>query len=316
MEMKQLRNLKWLGLSLHLFFILLFCSGMVQAEEMPDYGNLFPLQVDQLAPDFIQMYQLIWTSVILAGVIVYALYRRTRHKDAILLSTMGAGAIAFFNEGNLEVLVHVTQPANAMLPVFWNYGMPMGLGLGIGYVAVFPVVSYIAYRYLKKGLTTRGFIILWAAIGLSNLAMEVPGIAMGEQYVYQPPQMLTIMGFPVYNIWINATSWLFSGVLMYFFVPVLTGWKRPLISLLPFFAFAAGWGIMDVPIVCALNIAGMPVWGQYVLWFVSLGLSLLILTTLHNMVTVSSKSRWRLPWATLDAEITAEASASEQVPVR
>ncbi|MBU1053050.1 MAG: hypothetical protein KKC46_04370 [Proteobacteria bacterium] len=301
MEMKQfryLRCLKW-----YLFFIPLFYCGLVQAEEIADYGNLFPLQVDQIAPDFIQKYQLIWTSVILLVVIAYAVYRLIRHKDSILLSTMGAGMIAFFNEGNLEVLVHVTQPANAMLPVFWNYGMPMGLGLGIGYVAIFPVVSYIAYRYLKKGLNTKGFIILWAAIALSNMAMEVPGIAMGEQYVYQPPQMLTIMGFPLYNVWINATSWLFGGVLMYFFVPVLTGWKRPLISLLPFFAFAAGWGIMDVPIVCALNIAGMPAWGQWTLWFISLGLSILILITLHNIVAITSKSRWKLPWATSDSEV-------------
>ncbi|MBA3036497.1 MAG: hypothetical protein FP814_08395 [Desulfobacterium sp.] len=303
MEVKQLRNLKCLRLSLYLLLVLLFCSSIVQAQEMADYGNLFPLQVNQLAPDFIQKYQIFWTSLMLVGIIAYAVYRLLRHKDSILLFTMGAGVIAFFNEGNLEVLVHVTQPANTMLPVFWNYGMPMGLGLGIGYVAVFPLVSYIAYRYLKKGLSTRGFIILWAAIALSNLAMEVPGIALGEQYVYQPPQMLTILGFPVYNVWINATSWLFSGVLMYFFVPVLKGWKRPLISLLPFFAFAAGWGIMDVPIVCALNIAGMPAWGQWVLWFASLGLSIIILVTLHNMVTVTSKTRWKLPWATLDSEV-------------
>lgn len=301
MDVKHVRYLRCLGW--YLFFIPLLCSGILQAEEIPDYGNLFPLQVDQLAPDFIQKYQLIWTSVILVVVIAYAIYRLKRHKDPVLLSAMGAGIIAFFNEGNLEVLVHVTQPANAMMPVFWNYGMPMPLGLGIGYVAIFPVVSYIAYRYLKKGLNTRGFIILWATIALSNMAMEIPGIAMGEQYVYQPPQMLTIMGFPLYNVWINATSWLFGGVLMYFFVPVLTGWKRPLISLLPFFAFSAGWGIMDVPIVCALNIAGMPAWGQWVLWFISLGLSILILITLHNIVTITSKSRWKLPWATLDSEV-------------
>jgi hypothetical protein len=92
---------------------------------------------------------------------------------------------------------------------------------------------------------------------------------------------------------------------MYFFVPVLTGWKRPLISLLPFFAFATGWGIMDVPIVCALNIAGMPVWGQWVLWLVSFVLSIIISVTLHNMVVITSKTRWKLPWATLDKEITA-----------
>ncbi len=303
MKVKQLRKLKWLGLSPCLFIVLLFCSGIVQAEETADYGNLFPLQVNQLAPDFIQKYQIFWTSVMLVGVIAYAIYRLKRHKDSILLFTMGAGVIAFFNEGNLEVLVHVTQPANAMFPVFWNYGMPMPLGLFIGYIAVFPLVSYIAYRYLKKGLNTKGFIILWAAIAVSNMAMEVPGIYLGQQYVYQPPQMLSILGFPVYNIWINATSWLFSGVLMYFFVPVLKGWKRPLISLLPFFAFSAGWGIMDVPIVCALNIANMPAWGQWALWFVSLGLCVIILVTLHNMVTITSKTRWKLPWATLDKEI-------------
>ncbi len=276
---------------------------------MTDYGNLFPLQVNQIAPHFIQVYQIIWTAVMLVGVIAYAIYRLNCHKDSILLFTMGAGVIAFFNEANLEVLVHVTQPANGMMPVYWTYGMPIPLYLLIGYTATFPLVSYIAYRYLKKGLDTKSFILLWAAICLSNLAMEIPGVSMGA-YVYQPPQMLTVLGFPLYNIWINGTSWLFSGVLMYLFVPVLTGWKRPFISLLPFFAFSTGWGIMDVPIVCALNIAGMPVWGQWVLWSVSLGLSIVILITLHNMVTVTSKTRWKLPWATLDADVSAESKVS------
>ncbi|MFH2046413.1 MAG: hypothetical protein ABIK92_14830 [Pseudomonadota bacterium] len=312
--MKQSRNYRILGLLLGLSF-LFFCSGILQAEEIADYGNIFPMQVDQLASDSIMIYQIVWMSAILAGIIAYGVYRTIRHKDPILLFTMGSGIIAFFNEGNLEVLVHVTMPVNSIMPVYQAYGIIMPFWMLIGYTAVFPLLSYIAYSYLKKGLETKGFIILWVLFCLFDFVAEVPGVAMGA-YVYQPPQMLTFLGFPIYNMWINGTSWLLGGVLMYFFVPILTGWKRPLISLLPFFAFATGWGIIDVPIVIALNFAGMPAWGKWVLWFVSLGLSILIVVTLNSMVTTTSKTRWRLPWATLDAEIAAEASVTAPVLVR
>lgn len=265
---------------------------------MNDYGNLFPLQVNQSVSYNAELFQIICSSVLLAAVIIYAIERLVRHRDSILLFTMCAGIIPFFNAGNIGVLLHITQPANSMLPVFRNYGMPVPLGFCIGYVAIFPLVSYIAYRFIKNGIDTKGFITLWALLCLVDLLVEVPAVIAGI-YIYQPPQMLTIFGFPLYNVWINGTSWLLGGVMMYFFVPVLTDWRRPAISLLPFFGFAAGWGIMDVPIVLALNAEGMPSWGQWVLWLVSLGFSIIILSTLNSIIASDSDSRWELPWEEL-----------------
>jgi len=266
---------------------------------MNNYGNLFPLQVNQSIPYNMEIFLIICSSVILLSVIIYAIYRLKGHRDPVLLYTMGAGIFAFFNAGNLQVLLHVTQPSNVTYSVFRNYGMPVPLGPGIGYAAIFPLVSYIIYRYIKNGVTKKGLITIWAVTCLADLLIGIPAVAAGF-YVYHAPQMLTLFGFPLYNIWINGTSIILGSVMMYFFVPVLTDWKLPAISFLPFFGFAAGWGIMDIPVVLALNSAGMPPWGQWVLLLVSLTFSVLILASLISMVATDSKSKWELPWEELN----------------
>jgi hypothetical protein len=185
--------------------------------------------------------------------------------------------------------------------VYYAYGMPIPAFELTGYLAVFPFVSYIAYRYLIKGISTRGFFFLWIGICLSDLLMELPATQQGL-YVYQPPQVFTLLNFPLYNIWVNGTSWLLGGVLMYFFEPVLKGWKRPLISFLPAISMSWGWGFLDVPIVCALNIAGMPVWGKWLLTATSFAFSILLVCAMNSIIAADSKLRWKLPYPLLAAE--------------
>lgn len=108
--------------------------------------------------------------------------------------------------------------------------------------------------------------------------------------------MLRVFGYPAYNLWINATGWMFSGLLIMVFEPVLKGWKRLLLSVIPCLAFAMSWGMCDIPIVCALNIAGMPTWGQWVLMLVSLALALLVSHTLIQIFAKDSEQRWTIPW--------------------
>jgi len=271
--------------------------------DLPDYGNLYPLQVDQLVPLEAAKGQLLITSLIFLGIIVYAIYRYWKLNDSVLMWMLGAGIIAFFNEGNLEVLVHVTQPANGLYPMFWNYGMPMPLGLGVGYWGIFTLATYIAYRFVVTGLTKRGFWLLWVGIAASCLVMEIPGVASGV-YTYRGDQMLRIGGYPVYNLWINATGWLFSGLLIMVFEPVLKGWKRIALSLLPCAAFAMSWGVIDIPIVNALNIQGMPDWGKWALWVFSFVLSILFTGTLVEIFATDSKNRWTIPWLNGDRRAT------------
>ncbi len=112
--------------------------------------------------------------------------------------------------------------------------------------------------------------------------------------------MLRILGYPVYNLWINATGWLFSGLLIMVFEPVLAGWKRAALSILPGAAFAIRWGVIDIPTVNALNIQGMTVWGMSILWGGSFVLSILFTATLVEIFAVDSKNRWSIPWLNTD----------------
>lgn len=262
---------------------------------MGDYGNLYPFQTEQLVSESAGMGQIIIMAVIFAIFIIYSIYKAAAKKDTVPLFMSGAGLVALFNEGNYDVLVHLTQPSNALYPIYWNYGQPMPLGFDLGYLGVFTLMCYVAYVVIKKNPTQKGFRKLWIGIALACLIVEIPGVQMGV-YKYNRPQMLTILGYPAYNLWINATGWLFSGLLIVVFEPVLKGWKRLLMSLLPCLGFAMSWGMCAIPIYCALNIAGMPAWGQYVLMVVSLLLSMLVTHTLIEIFAKDSQNRWSIPW--------------------
>lgn len=262
---------------------------------MGDYGNLYPFQTDQLVSESAGMGQIVIMAVIFTAFTVFAIYKAVKKKDNVPLFMLGSGLVALFNEGNFDVLVHLTQPANALYPMYWNYGQPMPLGFDLGYLGVFTLMCYAAYALLKKDPTKKGFQKLWIGIAIACLIIEIPGVQMGV-YKYNGPQMLRVFGYPAYNLWINATGWLFSGLLIMVFEPVLKGWKRLLLSVIPCLAFAMSWGMCDIPIVCALNIAGMPVWGQWVLMLVSLALSLLVTHTLIRIFAKDSEERWTIPW--------------------
>ncbi len=275
-----------------------------------DYGNLFPLQVHQIAPPGIQAWMLGWTLTLCAVLLSYCFYRYIKFKDSVLLGTIGAGFFAFFNEANLEVLVHVTQSANGAFPVYYAYGMPVPLFELTGYLCVFPLTCYIGYRWMIKGLSTKGMWILFLVICIADCAMEIPANSQGL-YVYQDPQLLKVGGFPLWNCWINSTAWVMGGVLIYFFEPYTRGWKRWILSFMPAIGMAFSWGFIDVPIVCALNMKfgptgqiPMPMWGMWALHILSFAFAILIMYPMIAIVAIDSKHRLKLP----------ELLASEKAP--
>jgi hypothetical protein len=259
------------------------------------YGNLYPLQVDHIVNESAAWGQFWIMAIIFALFLVFAIYRYGVKKDSVPVFMSATGIIAFFNEGNYDILVHLTQPANSISPVFWTGGQPMGLGFMVGYWGVFTLMTYLAYRSLSKGLTKKKIWKLWGIIALACLIIEIPGVQMGV-YIYQGEQTLRIFGYPAYNLWINATGWLLSGLLIVIMDPILKGWKRWLLSVLPCCGFAICWGICDIPVVCALNIANLPVWSMYLLMLVSLALSLLLMRMMISMFAVDSSKRWTIPW--------------------
>lgn len=260
-----------------------------------NYGNLYPYQAEQYVDPAAGMGQILIMLVVFALYIAFAVYRLVKKKDSVPIFMSAAGLVAIFNEGNFDVLVHLTQPGNALFPIYWNYGQPMPLGFDLGYLGVFTLMCYAAYVFLKRDPTIKGFRRLWAGILVACLVIEIPGVQMGV-YTYQGEQMLRIMGYPAYNLWINATGWMFAGLLIMIFEPVLKGGRRLLLSVLPCLAFAMAWGMCDIPIVCALNIAGVPLWLKWVLMIVSLLLSLLVSHTLISCFAKDSEKRFIVPW--------------------
>lgn len=259
------------------------------------YGNLYPLQINHIVDESAAWGQFWIMAVVFVVFVGYAIYRYAVKKDFVPLFMSGSGIVAFFNEGNYDILVHLTQPANSLHPLFWTGGQPMGIGFMVGYWGVFTLMTYCAYLFVVKGLTTKGFWMLWGGIAVACLVIEIPGVQMGV-YKYQGEQTIRVFGYPGYNLWINATGWLLSGLLIAILAPILKGWKRWLLSILPCCGFAICWGISAIPVFCALNIANLPLWGMYLLMVVSLGLAIMMMRMITSMFAVDSDRRWQIPW--------------------
>ena len=203
--------------------------------------------------------------------------------------------IALFNEVNYDIMVHLTQPSNSLFPIFSVYGFTIPLNFFLGYCGAFTVMCYISYRIVKKFPTKKGLTYLWLGIVVACLVLELPNLLTGI-YVYHGEQMLRICGYPIYNLWMNATGWMLCGMLIAAFEPALKGWKRVLLSVLPCLGFAMAWGMCAIPIFSALNIQGLRLIVKYILMFVSFGLAILVSRTAINMLVVDSKTRWKIPW--------------------
>ncbi len=215
-------------------------------------GKMLPVPPDLVVNDIVANLFTVWAGGFGLAVIPWALYRHFKKQDSIPLYFVFGGLLVSLLEPMLDKLGHLWWPTDLPGPAFQGFDLNIPYLIPPCYVFFIAMTGYWAYLQMKKGLDTKGLFKVWLLISSTDLIMEMPGTALGA-YVYYGDASFKILGFPMAWGWLNGTSMLMVGVLLYLIEPHLKGAKRLFIIGVPMFAMGASYGMTAWPYFMSLN---------------------------------------------------------------
>jgi hypothetical protein len=253
----------------------------------PVEGIWLPVPADLASPELVGILFTIWAGGFGIAVIPWAIYRYYKNKDDIPLLMIGGGFICSLIEPMLDNLGHLWYPTNLPGPAFTGFDLAIPYLIPPCYVFFIAMTGYWAYTRMKAGLDVKGLFIVWFLISMTDLILEMPGTAFGA-YVYYGDASFKILGFPIAWGWLNGTSMLMVGVLLYVVEPILKGRNRLFILMVPVTAMSAAYGMVAWPYFMSLNWDGLPWIATRLLTFASLLLCLMVVRFSAIFVTTKS----------------------------
>lgn len=241
-------------------------------------AKTLPVPSDYMASETVRWLFTIWAGGFALLVLPWALYRQISKHDSVPILVWLGGFIASLNEGTIDYNLHLWWPTNLPGPAYQTFGLNVPLLIPFCYAFFVSMTGYFAYRMMERGLTLKGVFYVWIAVAMIDVLMEYPG-TLSQAYIYYGDQPFKFGGFPWWQAWTNATGFVMLGFLLWLFVPILRGWKKAVIILLPALGFHGAWGAVAWPNYMAMNFEGpfeIPVIGQWLLSAFSLGICLIV----------------------------------------
>lgn len=235
----------------------------------PVQGKILPVPPDLMAPELVGWLFTIWAGGLGIAVFPWALYCLFKKKNDLPILMCLSGLIVSLLEPMLDTLGHLWWPTNLPGPAFIGFDLHIPWLIPPCYVFFIAMTGYWAFLQMKKGLTVKGVFIVWLLIASTDIIMEMPGTALGA-YVYYGDASFKVLGFPLAWGWLNGTSMLAVGALLYIVEPHLKGWNRLYITLVCVAAMGAAYGVTAWPYFMSLNWDGLP-------WIATRGLTVLSL---------------------------------------
>jgi hypothetical protein len=246
-------------------------------------GSILPVPPDLASPELVGLLFTVWAGGFGIAVIPWAFYRLFKHKDDIPVWMIVGGFICSFLEPMLDHLGHLWWPENLPGPAFVGFDISVPYLIPPCYVFFISMTGYWAYTRMKAGLDLKGFFLVWLLISMTDIIMEMPGTALGA-YVYYGDASFKVLGFPLAWGWMNGTSMLAVGVLLWAVEPHLKGWNRIYLALVSVSAMGAAYGVVSWPYFLSLN-WDMPWIATRALTLLSLVLSVILVRFLAIPVT-------------------------------
>jgi hypothetical protein len=230
--------------------------------------------------------QLIATSamwLVVALVVCYAAYDTWKARSPVAPLLILGSAIAYLNEPFVDVMGLVLHPRIGQWVALETLGPVPWWGLAI-YIIYFGGLTLGKLRIAQKGLMTRkGFWIGTCTFFVVNIVAEVPLIQSGMYLYYNDPPFL-FFGLPLYWLVINASGPLMCVALLLRAPQLFTGWRTPLIALLPMTTDAMGSIGAGWPIFTALNTPGIAEPIKYGAALLTVGIGLLLMDGLSRLI--------------------------------
>ncbi|MBU0539768.1 MAG: hypothetical protein KKF24_02415 [Gammaproteobacteria bacterium] len=240
----------------------------------PMIGGALPVPADYAANELVGNLFTVWAGGFGIAVIPWALYCFFKKGNDIPLLMIFGGLICSLIEPMLDHLGHLWYPTNLPGPAFVGYDLNVPYLIPPCYVFFISMTGYWAYTRMKAGLTVKGVFITWFLIAMTDVIMEMPGTAT-QAYIYYGDASFKVFGFPLAWGWLNGTSMLLVGFLLYLVEPYLRGWNRLFIIPVSVVAMGASYGMTAWPYFMSLN-HDMPWIATRLLTLLSLALCLMI----------------------------------------
>jgi hypothetical protein len=185
----------------------------------------------------------------------------------------------------LDLVGHLRWSENLHGPAFTNFGIPVPLLIPPCYALFMGLEAYWIWSMIQKGITKRGFMLMFAACGVSDAIMEHPGVIMGV-YEYYGTQPFEFYKFPFYWSFTNGVAIATIAVLLHFVWPLVKdgpAWHKAAVLPLGIIGTMMGEFGAGFPVFLAIN-ANIPTWLQWVIGSGTLVISVVWIRVLAQLV--------------------------------
>jgi len=259
----------------------------------PGYGELLSSPPPLTATDFEAWFFLFWAgALVVLLALPWALLALKRRGDWLPILCLGAGAITSLGEPMLDLVGHLRWANNLLGPAFTNFGIDIPVLIPPCYMLFMGLEAYWIYSIIQRGINTKQFFLMFAAVGISDAIMEHPGVIMGV-YEYYGTQPLEFYKFPFYWSFTNGAAIATIAVLVHYVWPLVKdrGWLKLAILPLGIIGTTMGEFGTGFPVFLAIN-ADIPTWLQWMIGSITVPLSILWIRVLALFVTKESAVPW------------------------
>lgn len=211
---------------------------------LPPQGLVFPETANAVA--------MVIVTTLTAAFIAYALWDWKKTRTPLLLLMVVGGAISYCNEPIMDILGLVWHPRDGMPVAFTTYGPVPIWGLFV-YTILFGGMPAVLLRAAQRGISPSAY---WKGVVIFmifDLAVEWPALMTGL-YAYYGDPSYSVMGLPLYWLFINPHGPHFTVALLLLTPQLFQGWRILLVPLLPMSTYASSALFVAWPAFSALNV--------------------------------------------------------------
>lgn len=223
----------------------------------------------------------VFGGALLIFCIVVGVKRVRERQEWYMLLLLVGGALASLLEPAIDVLgmMYIHEEGATQAFNFLERGMP--IFVPVAYAGYIGGCAYVAYRYLRNGISFQRVASQWALFVVFNIAFETPAVLL-DVYTYYGPQPLSPWGFPFWYAFINPVSSLVAGAILVHLEQRVD--RRTTYVLTPLvlpFAHGSAYACAALPMWATLNDADLAHGWRYVgsLLTLSLVMTLLFLVS-------------------------------------
>jgi hypothetical protein len=243
-------------------------------------------------------------TVLAVVVVIEAVRDWRRRGQPLLLAVVVAAVVTNLDEGIADHLGFVWY-TDVNQATWYRSFVPMPLFMLPAYIVFFAGLCTVVLRFIEAHRTRTTFLAIAGVCWAVNLAIEIPLLSTGVYTYYGANQPLSVGGFPLYWLVLNATGPLVAATIIHRLRGFFTGARVLLvIPLLPM-CYAAVMNAAGFPIFNALHSAA-PRWLVEIAGLVTIALGLSIWWLVMELTCSDGKFRDTYRGPRTPAEVAAE----------